>query len=401
MRDRLADPTLADRAVEIRLGSDDSAETCLAVPLGGQRVAGEVTVEGWTQALKVLLALDGQPGFPDLRDSTHCSSITALRTIRWGLNPAMEDPARALMWGYHKAGVRSYEDEQSRADARIPVTPMPEPSTGPAVARIYDVLLGRGWDSYGAERRFVRSLSPADAEALSKAALINRMHLPNVVGHLASRGIDQFLDLGSGLLPDSGGRRDDSTNWALHAVVARHLDTARVIYADHDKSLLGTFHMGADAHPIGPQWVQGDILYMEQFLNSARVQYLLDWSRPIGVFLHDVLPWIGSDEAVTAAMDVLRERLPSGSSLSITHATDFDANRMTRFTKKFRKVGIDFKPRDAAAIKALFGDWPLEAPWLVPPHGWRASHPQAALEPHTAGAVAGLAFKPKQPPLRK
>ncbi|MFE7276889.1 DUF6302 family protein [Streptomyces sp. NPDC057623] len=401
MRDRLADPTLIDRALEIRLGNDDSCETCLAVPLDGKRVAGEVTVQGWTQALLVLLALDGQPGFPDLRDGTsYGEAIDAPRTIRWGLGATLGDQKlRARMWGYHDAGVRAYQAEQNRADPRIPVTPMPEDSDdSPAVAGIYDMLIG-GSDSYLADRKFVWSLAEADAEALSVAAVINRLHRPSVISHLTARGIGQFLDLGCGLMPFPSPPPDDAEPYTtLHDIVARHQSTARIVYADHNALAFGASRITVEEHPLQPQWVQGDIRHMHQFLTSGRVQYVLDWSRPIGVLLHDVLPWIGSDETVTEAMDVLREQLPPGSALSVTHATDFGGNPMSRFTAPFRAAGIDFKPRDADFIESLFGSWALETPGLVAPHRWRTTHPQAEFDPHEAGALAGLAFKPEQRP---
>ncbi|MFE0257278.1 DUF6302 family protein [Streptomyces sp. NPDC059010] len=401
MRERLADPTLVDRALEIRLGNDDSCETCLAVPLDGLRVAGEVTVQGWTQALHVLLALDGQPGFPDLRDGTSCvEAIDAPRTIRWGLGaPFGDQEQRARMWGYHDAGVRSYQAEQNQTDPRIPVTPMPEdPTLGPTVAGIYDMLIG-GSDSYLADRKFVWSLAQADADTLSVAAVVNRLHRPSVISHLTARGIGQFLDLGCGLMPFPSPPPDDGEPYTtLHDIVARHQDTARVVYADHNALAFGASRATVEEHPLQPQWVQGDIQYMHHLLTSGRMQYVLDWSRPIGVLLHDVLPWIGSDETVTEAMDVLREQLPPGSALSLTHATDLGDNPMSRFTAPFRMAGIDFKPRDAATIQALFGNWALEPPGLVPPHRWHPSHPHADLDPHEAGALAGVAFKPEQHP---
>ncbi|MCZ4603340.1 DUF6302 family protein [Streptomyces sp. Lzd4kr] len=396
MRERLADPALVDLAVKVRLGKDDGATRCLAVPLGGQRVAGEVTVQGWTQALHVLLALDGRKGFPDLRDGTGCDSgIDQPRTIRWGLRSAFAEAGqRARMWGYRDAGVRAYEAEQSREDARIPVTPLPEDGTHPRVAGIYDVLLN-GSDGYLEDRRFVRALPKADAEALGVAAVINRLHMPGVICHLTARGIDQFLDLGCGLVPWPSIPPDEFEPYTnLQDIVARHQNTARLVYADHDRSLFGASRIGVEGHPLRPQWVQGDIQYMEQFLTSGRVQYVLDWSRPIAVLLHDVLPWIGSDETVMQAMSVLRHMLPGGSALSITHATDFDSNPMSRFTEPFRAAGIDFRPREAVAIKELFGDWSLELPGLVPTHRWWPGHPHAELDAHEAGALAGLAFKP-------
>lgn len=396
MRERLADPALVDLAVEVRLGKDDGATSCLAVPLGGQRVAGEVTVQGWTQALHVLLALDERKGFPDLRDGTGCESgIDQPRTIRWGLRSAFAEAGqRARMWGYHGVGVRAYEAEQSREDARIPVTPLPEDGTHPRVAGIYDVLLN-GSDGYLEDRRWVRALPKADAEALGVAAVINRLHMPGVIGHLTARGIDQFLDLGCGLVPWPSIPPDEFEPYTnLQDIVARHQDTARLVYADHDRSLFGASRIGVEEHPLRPQWVQGDIQYMEQFLTSGRVQYVLDWSRPIAVLLHDVLPWIGSDETVMQAINVLRDMLPVGSALSITHATDSDSNPMSRFTEPFQAVGIAYQPRDACAVGDLFGDWPLESPGLVPTHRWWPEHPHAELDAHEAGALAGLAFKP-------
>jgi hypothetical protein len=395
MAARLADPALLSRAVEIKLGKDDSADTCLAVPLGGERVAGEVTVMGWSQALLVLLALDGKPGFPDLRDGTSCTSaIDALRTIRWGLHTGFQEPQqRARMWGYHEAGVQAYVAEQTRLDPRIPVTPLPDLPTAPTAARIYDVLLGDR-ENYLADRRYVQSLGRDDAEALSTAAVINRTHLPAVVDVLAARGVDQYLDLGCGLPAFVSPPNVSKLYRALHDIVAQRQDRARVVYADHDKHAFGITRIELEEHPMRPEWVLGDIRHMRQFLDSGRVQYLLDWSRPIGVLLHDVLPWIDSDETVATALAVLREQLPPGSALSLTHAADLGENRMTRFTAEFREAGLAFKPRDAAALGALFGDWPLEPPGLVPTHRWHPDHPHTGLDPQAAGALAGLAFKP-------
>lgn len=395
---RLADPTLLDQAVEIKLGKDDSSDTCLAVPLGGQRVAGEVTVTGWSQALLVLLALEGKPGFPDLRDGSSCSSaIDAPRTIRWGLRTFSEEPReRASMWGYHDAGVQAYVAEQTRKDPRIPVTPLPDFPTGPTVARVYDFLLG-GFDSYGTDRKFVQSLPPADSKALTAAAVINRLHLSPVVSRLTARGIDQFLDLGCGLPTLVPPPNDNPLYSALHDIVALHQDKARVVYADHDKSVFGLSRVKLEEHPTRSEWVLGDIRHMREFLNSGRVQYLLDWARPIAVLLHDVLPWISDNETVSTAMDVLREQLPPGSALSITHAADLGENDMTRHLPSFRAAGMSFRPRDPTVIEALFGDWPLEPPGLVPTHRWHPDHPHAALDPHVAGALAGLAVKPEPP----
>ncbi|MGY9066890.1 DUF6302 family protein [Streptomyces sp. CAS3] len=400
LAERLADPGLLDQAVEIRLGEDGTDGTCLAVPVGGRRVAGQVSVAGWIQARQVLQALADKPGFPYLRGDSHGNEIDDLCHIAWGLHTGIrDDPGRrmAQMLGYHPAGVEAYVTEQTWRDSRVPVTPLPERElSAPAGGRVYDVLLG-GRDNYLADQRLIASLTEHDRQTLKVAAAINRAHQPAIVETLSARGIDQYLDLGCGHPLNDALPMDDAPSYAaLHELVAQYRGgTARTVYVDHDTFIFGKVRHRLEDDPHRPEWVSADIRYMRQFLGSGRVQYLLDFSCPVGVLLHDVLPWIGSDETMAQAMAVLRERLAPGSALSITHAADFgEDNAMSRFINPFRAAGLAYKPRSAHTIGKLFGDWPLEKPGLVPTHRWHPEHPHAAREFHDAGALAALAFKP-------
>ncbi|MET8609855.1 DUF6302 family protein [Streptomyces misionensis] len=406
LAERLEDPQLLDQAVEIQL-SDDPDDTCLAVPIGGRRVAGQVTVEGCDQARRVVQALVSLPGFPCLRDGGFYGPSSdddgdRPRTIKWGLRTGIRDDhgaSLARMWGFHDAGVRAYVTEQTWRDWRVPVTPVPDfdkSISKPTEGRVYNFLLGGG-EHYLVDREFVCSLGEGDMEALAVAAVINRAHLPTVVKVMADRGIDQYLDLGCGMpIRDVTARKGAPPYPVLHELAAQGRGAARVVYVDRDLSLFAKSRIWLEEDPRGPQWVSGDIQYMEQLLHSGRMQRVLDWSRPIGVLLHDVLPWIGDDGVVTEAMAVLRTELPPGSALSITHAADFgDEHKVSRLSEPFGAAGIDFKPRDAPAIGRLFGTWPLEMPGLVPPHRWHPEHPYADCEYHDAQAFAALAFKPE------
>ncbi|MFF3367089.1 DUF6302 family protein [Streptomyces misionensis] len=402
---RLANPELLSRAVVIELGDGDS---CLAVPLGGSRVAGQVKVRGWGPALAVLEALDGRPGFPYLRDDGFHGvgdddRGDEPRAIVWGLHVGFrtDHGARAArMWGFHDAGVDAYVTEQTWEDWRVPVTPVPSFRTSASSAtegRVYYLLLG-GTENYMNDRELVFSFSEDDRQALAAAAIINRAHLPAVVKAMASRGIDQYLDLGCGFpIRDDAPRKGAPPYPVLHELAAQERgEAARVVYVDRDRTLFAKARIYLEEDPRRPEWVSADITHMEQFLSSGRVQRVLDWKRPIGVLLHDVLPWIADDDVVAEAVALPRQRLAPGSALSITHASDFgDENRMSRFTTPFRKAGLGFKPRTARDIGGLFGKWPLEAPGIVPPHRWHSEHPYADWEYHAAGAFAGLALKPK------
>lgn len=400
LAERLADPELLDEAVEIRLGENGIGGTCLAIPVGGRRVAGRVSVAGWIQARQVLQALAGKPGFPYLRDDSHGNEIDDPCHIAWGLHTGIRDDhgrRMAQMLGYHPAGVNAYVTEQTWRDARVPVTPLPQRElSAPAGGRVYDLLLGSR-DNYLSDQRLIASLTEHDRQTLKTAAAINRAHQPAIVETLAARGIDQYLDLGCGHPLSDALPMDDAPSYtALHELVAQYRGpAARTVYVDHDTFIFGKVRHRLEDDPRRPQWVSADIRYMRQLLTSGRIQYLLDLSRPVAVLLHDVLPWIDSDETVTQAMAVLRERLAPGSALSITHPTDFgEDNAMSRFVNPFRAAGLAYTPRNAHTISTLFGPWPLEKPGLVPTHHWHPEHPHATREFHDAGALAALAFKP-------
>ncbi|MFJ2170790.1 DUF6302 family protein [Streptomyces griseofuscus] len=400
LAERLADPELLDQAVEIQLGEDGTDGSCVAVPVGGRRVAGRVSVAGWIQARQVLQALAGKPGFPCLRDDSHGNDIDDPCHIAWGLHTGIRDDhgrRMAQMLGYHRAGVNAYVTEQTWRDPRVPVTPLPERELSvPAGSRVYDLLLG-GRDNYLADQRLIASLTEHDRQTLKTAAAINRAHQPAIVKTLAARGIDQYLDLGCGHPLNDALPMDDAPSYtALHELAAQYRGgAARTIYVDCDTFIFGQVRFQLEDDPRRPQWVSADIQYMRQLLDSGRMQHLLDFSRPIAVLLHDVLPWIDNDEAVAQTMAVLRERLAPGSALSITHATDLGENAMSRFIKPFRAAKLAFKPRSARAIGKMFDSWPLEKPGLVPTHRWHPEHPHAAREFHDAGALAALAFKPE------
>src|SRR5215216_3949071 len=90
----------------------------------------------------------------------------------------------------------------------------------PSAARIYDYLLG-GFHNFEVDRaaaqKFIEMIP--DAPLFMRA---NRAFLRRVVNFLVSEGIDQFLDLGSGI-PTVGN---------VHEVAQKADPSARVVYVD-------------------------------------------------------------------------------------------------------------------------------------------------------------------------
>src|ERR671917_1464535 len=92
----------------------------------------------------------------------------------------------------------------------------------PSAARIYDYLLG-GYHNFEADRLVAERFR----ELLPEMPLYmqaNRAFLRRVVGFLVDQGIDQFLDLGSGI-PTVGN---------VHEAAQAINPEVRVVYVDHD-----------------------------------------------------------------------------------------------------------------------------------------------------------------------
>lgn len=249
-------------------------------------------------------------------------------------------------------------------------------------ARIYEFLLG-GTGNYEADRTAVYAIYER-AGWLKTAALINRDYGIRTLQFTLDLGVRQFLELGCGYT----GSRD-----TLREVTARVETGCPVVYVDRDP---GVYHFGrcvldeTDETTV----VHADLLAMEQLLTCEAVQAAFDLSKPVAVFLHDVLPWCADDLAVNQAMAVLREWLPAGSALSITHLTDhWHRATMPAVVTAYAKHGLTVRPRCREEISDLFGDFTQQGPGLAPAGRW---HPWGKYRRHPeehSAAFAGIGVK--------
>ncbi|WP_030390305.1 SAM-dependent methyltransferase [Streptomyces sp. NRRL S-241] len=233
----------------------------------------------------------------------------------------------------------------------------------PTVARVQDHLDG-GTDNYRPDRDFARALITA-APWLPGSVRVNRAHGPRILNCLTRvYGIDQVVDLGCGL-PHADNRYLPN-------------EVRRMVYVDSDP--------GAEAHARmvlaerhGTASLRADLENMPTLVASEPIAQL-DRGRPVGVLLHDVLPWVGV-QAVHTALAALRSWLPAGSVLSITHATtDMAPKAMGALTRLYEEAGIGFWPRSGQQIRDLLSSWaPLETGEFVTTASWgrrTALHPR-------------------------
>ncbi|MEV7794675.1 SAM-dependent methyltransferase [Streptomyces sp. NPDC087512] len=245
-------------------------------------------------------------------------------------------------------------------------------------ARVYDWLLG-GKDNYPVDEAVGRTL-PAEARA---AARQNRAFMNRAVAHLAARGVDQFLDIGTGI----------PTEPNLHQIVQRTVPAARVVYADNDpivlrhaEALLVSSHEGAT------DYIQGDVREPEQIVRRARE--VLDFDRPIALSLIALMHFVPDEQDAHGIVRGLVGTLPPGSHLVLSHAAlDLFPELAEQVIAQYARAGIRLGFRTRPQVERFFDGLELLPPGLVTATEWYGAG-QEAPAPEESGIYAGVARVP-------
>lgn len=240
------------------------------------------------------------------------------------------------------------------------------------VARMYDYWLG-GAHNFAVDRAQADRIEASNHTA-RHAARSNRDFLRRVVQRCLADGIDQFLDLGSGV-PTVGN---------VHEVAP----TARVAYVDHE--VVAVTHSRQILATVDRATITlADLADAETVLGAPGVAGLLDFSRPVAVLAIAVLHYVPGD--LTALLAPYRERLAPGSALAISHVTDEQPD--PDLTARIRAAAVEFRHsanpvtlRSRAELTAALGG-PLVEPGLVDVTDWPVARPSVA----TVGMACALA----------
>ncbi|HET9657987.1 MAG TPA: SAM-dependent methyltransferase [Kineosporiaceae bacterium] len=236
--------------------------------------------------------------------------------------------------------------------------PLPFDTSVAHPARVYDVWLG-GKDNFAPDREAARKVMEHN-RAIVPGVRANRSFLARVVRHLAgTEGIDQFLDLGTGLPAADN----------VHEVAQSVNPQARVVYVDNDPIVLAHAHALLTGAP-------GTIAYLEADLHDATTvlagaALTLDFSRPIAVLLLMSLQFI-EDGAAGPLVAALLDAVPSGSFLVVSHpASDVSesANEGTRTYNSMVSTGMTRRSKEE--ILAFFHGLEILQPGAVPMPFWR------------------------------
>ncbi|SHH24427.1 S-adenosyl methyltransferase [Jatrophihabitans endophyticus] len=251
----------------------------------------------------------------------------------------------------------------------------------PSIARLYDYLLG-GTHNLEKDRALGREAIKA-APGIIMLIRESRKFLQRAVRYALDQGVDQFLDLGSGI----------PTRGSVHET-AQSLDPqAKVVYVDRDPTAVAHGQYLLSANPRATS-VRGDLLDPDATLAQPGVGALLDLDRPVAMLLLSVLHFFGDDDVLPALAEY-RRRLAPGSLLVVATATSEEQDgSATRVQDVYSHEFATFELRSRDRVAALFGDYELAEPGIVFPTQWRPAKPSdVGADPTRYSYLVGVGCK--------
>jgi SAM-dependent methyltransferase len=265
----------------------------------------------------------------------------------------------------------------------------------PNVSRVYDWYLG-GTNNYAIDREFGKQALKLLPHARD-VARNNRQFMTRAVGYALEQGVDQFLDIGSGI----------PTLTPVHELVHGRNPDATVVYVDNEAVAIahGT---NALADEPNAAMVAGDFYRPESILEADETQALIDLSRPVCLLaialIHFVPPERDPETALRQYVDVLAP----GSLVALSHATvdgldpaDPAQNAVRESTLAFcahysKTSTPDFLARTKDEFAAFFTGLDLVEPGIGYTRSWRNPDLEPNENPALSVCLAGVARVPRR-----
>ncbi|MEV5572962.1 SAM-dependent methyltransferase [Spirillospora sp. NPDC052269] len=252
----------------------------------------------------------------------------------------------------------------------------------PSVARMYDFLLG-GKENLGVDRERAREAVSVDP-LFPRVVRENRAFLGRVARFLAEEcGIDQFLDIGTGL----------PTQDNVHQIVQRINPDASVVYVDNDPVVLAHGRaLLADNNRTTV--IQADFRDPGAILAHPVVRRLIELDRPVALLLLAILHFVPDAAEPHAVLAELRDALPRGSYLAITHGSpDLRPDVVHRLEEIYSRTASPALARSHEDVLRFFGDFEMIDPGLVWVPWWRPEE-EPADDSDLVWFLGGVARKP-------
>jgi hypothetical protein len=229
----------------------------------------------------------------------------------------------------------------------------------PNAARIYDYLLG-GSHNFAADRVAADALM-AQSQGTTLPARINRSFLRRAVRFMLNQGIDQFLDLGSGI-PTVGN---------VHQIAQAANPDARVVYVDNEPVAVAHSRQILAGDPNSGM-VDADLRDTDAVLNHPDTLALLDFSRPVGVLLVAVFHFMRDTDDPDGVIAGYRAAVPADSYVGLSHFTaDGLGERLRQGADEYSRSVTSLVSRSRADIAVLMTGLDVVEPGIVWTSQWR------------------------------
>jgi S-adenosyl methyltransferase len=211
------------------------------------------------------------------------------------------------------------------------------------------------------------------------------------VRYLAEQGIDQFIDIGSGI-PTQGN---------VHEIAHAVLPQARVVYVDIDPLAVAE-SLDLLAGDDRATAVRGDLREPDAILAHPGLDRVIDLSRPVGLLLFAVVHFVTDDDVAYGVVERLKRELVPGSYFAASHGaaetllSPKGSESMERAYDQRTMTGAG-KPRTREEFARFFAGWDVVEPGLVWLPQWRPDDQVPAemvADPTISGVWAGVAKKP-------
>lgn len=231
----------------------------------------------------------------------------------------------------------------------------------PHPARMYDWYLG-GKDNYPVDEEMGRQMLALDPR-VPVMARVNRAFMHRATRWLARQGVRQFLDIGTGI----------PTAPNLHQIAQQVAPDSRIVYCDNDPIVLAHAAALLRGTPEGAtEYLQADVRDPAAIIEGAK--QVLDLDRPVALSLVALLHFVSDEDGAHELVDRLLSELPSGSYLTMTHATaDFTPEESAAATEKLKAAGVTLALRSREEFARFFAGLELVDPGVEIVHKW---HPE-------------------------
>jgi hypothetical protein len=233
-------------------------------------------------------------------------------------------------------------------------------TTRPSPARMYDYALG-GKDNFAADRAAVEAVGQVVPE-FRAVGLANRGFLVRAVDTIARQGVDQFIDLGTGI----------PTSPNVHEVARQVHPQARVVYVDNDPIVMAYNRaLRVDRHEVIA--LDCDLRRPATVMDHPAVRQHLNFDKPIGLLFVAVLHFVGRELAIEVVKQFTRA-LPPGSFLAISAACSdgVKGEVIDRLEEVYAGASSQLVLRSKSQIEQLFDGIELVEPGLVDVTQWRS-----------------------------